>query len=149
MALGPKPRSYAQKTPKKMVALALRSALSDRASEGRVMVVDEWRFDAPSTKHAKQALGVLGLDGKILLVVDTDDEVVVRSFRNLPEVHICDRRELNAYDVLCSDWVVFTRATLPVTAAVPAAAIGVTAEPQISSTPVEEPAVAEIEEASE
>jgi len=152
VALGPKPRSYAQKTPKKMVALALRSALSDRASEGRVMVVDGWSFDAPSTKHAKQALGVLGLEGKILLVVDANDEVVVRSFRNLPEVHILDRGELNAYDVLCSDWVVFTRETLPVTAAAPAAAIGVTAEPQISSTPVTEPAAAEPatpEEASE
>ena len=143
VALGPKPRSYAQKTPKKMVALALRSALSDRAAEGRVMVVDEWRFDAPSTKHAKQALGVLGLEGKILLVVDTDEEVVVRSFRNLPEVHILDRGELNAYDVLCSDWVVFTRSTLPVTAAAPAAAVGVTAEREISSTPVAEPAAAE------
>jgi large subunit ribosomal protein L4 len=147
VALGPKPRSYAQKTPKKMVALALRSALSDRAAEGRVMVIDEWRFDAPSTKHAKQALGVLGLDGKVLLVVDTDNEVVVRSFRNLPEVHICDRRELNAYDVLCSDWVVFTRETLPTTAASPAAAIGTVAEPIIKETPVAEPTTAEAPEA--
>jgi large subunit ribosomal protein L4 len=145
VALGPKPRSYAQKTPKKMVALALRSALSDRASEGKVVVVDEWRFDAPSTKHARQALGVLGIEGKVLLVVDTDDEVTVKSFRNLPEVHICDRGELNAYDVLCSDWVVFTRATLPVTAAAPAAAIGVTAEPIISESPVAEPTTEESE----
>ncbi|MGI8794659.1 MAG: 50S ribosomal protein L4, partial [Acidimicrobiales bacterium] len=113
VALGPKPRSYKQKTPKKMVRLALRSALSDRASEGRIAVVDSWSFDAPKTRDAKAALGALGVEGKVLLVLSHDDLVAAKSFRNLPEVHPILAGELNAYDVLCSDWVVFTQATLP------------------------------------
>lgn len=113
VALGPKPRSYAQRTPKKMIQLALRSALSDRAAEGKVLVVDEWAFDGPSTKAAIAALGALGVDGKALVVLADTDEVAAKSFRNLPEVQLVLARELNAYDVLCNDWVVFTRATLP------------------------------------
>ena len=113
VALGPKPRSYKQRTPKKMVRLALLSALSDRAAESRIAVVDAWDFDVPSTKQAKAALAALGVDGKILLVVGPDDVVASKSFRNLPEVHVLLASELNAYDVLCSDWIVFTQATLP------------------------------------
>ncbi|HSL58568.1 MAG TPA: 50S ribosomal protein L4 [Acidimicrobiales bacterium] len=113
VALGPKPRSYAQRTPKKMIRLALRSALSDRAAEGKVLVVDEWAFDAPSTKAAIAALGALGVEGKALVVLSDDDAVAARSFRNLPSVQLVLARELNAYDVLCNDWVVFTRATVP------------------------------------
>ena len=73
VALGPKPRSYAQKTPKKMVSLALRSALSDRAAEGRVVVVDDWSFEAPRTKDAVAALGAVGLDGRAVVVAERDD----------------------------------------------------------------------------
>jgi large subunit ribosomal protein L4 len=113
IALGPKPRSYRQRTPKKMVQLALRSALSDRAAEDRVAVVSTWDFDPPKTKEAKAALAALGITGKVLMVVDRDDEAAIRSFRNLPEVQLTMASELNAYDVLCADWVVFTRATLP------------------------------------
>ena len=113
VALGPKPRSYKQRTPKKMVRLALLSALSDRASESRIAVVDAWDFDAPSTKQAKAALAALGIEGKALVVVGPDDLVASKSFRNLPDVHVLLASELNAYDVLCSDWVVFTQATLP------------------------------------
>ncbi|HEX2040470.1 MAG TPA: 50S ribosomal protein L4 [Acidimicrobiales bacterium] len=113
VALGPKPRSYKQKTPNKMVQLALRSALSDRAAEGRVAVVDRWPFEAPKTKAAKAALAALGLDGKVLVVVGPDDVDISKSFRNLPDVHVLLASELNAYDVLCSDWVVFTEDTLP------------------------------------
>jgi large subunit ribosomal protein L4 len=113
VAMGPKPRSYAQRTPKKMVALALRSALSDRASEGRVAVVDGWDFPAPKTKDAKAALAALGFTGRVLLVVDREQESVAKSFRNLPTVHLILPSELNAYDVLCSDWVVFTKDNLP------------------------------------
>jgi len=113
VALGPKPRSYKQRTPKKMVRLALLSALSDRASEGRVAVVEAWDFDAPSTKQAKAALAAIGITGKALLVMSAEDEVAYKSFRNLPDVHTLLASELNAYDVLCSDWVVFTQATLP------------------------------------
>jgi large subunit ribosomal protein L4 len=119
VALGPKPRSYAQKTPKKMIQLALRSALSDRAADDKVVVVDAWDFDEPKTKLGRAALGALGLDGKILLVLDRDDETAIRAFRNLPNVQLLLRSELNAYDVLCNDWVVFTRGNVPTTTAEP------------------------------
>ena len=115
VALGPKPRSYRQRTPRKMIQLALRSALSDRASEGRVAVVDEWPWTAPKTADARSALKALGLDdAKALIVLDLEtDDATFRSFRNLPDVQLILTGELNAYDVLCSDWVVFSRATLP------------------------------------
>lgn len=122
VALGPKPRSYAQRTPKKMVRLALRSALSDRAAEGKVLVVEEWGWDAPKTKDAKAALEALGATGRVLVVLGDDDAVAARSFRNLPEVQLISVRELNAYDVLVNDVVVFTQATLPSSAAAEAAA---------------------------
>ncbi|MGZ4718288.1 MAG: 50S ribosomal protein L4, partial [Acidimicrobiales bacterium] len=117
VALGPKPRSYAQRTPKKMIKLALRSALSDRAAEGKVVVVDQWGFDTPSTKSAVAALGALDVTGRIVVVVGADDAAAAKSFRNLPQVHLLEPGELNAYDILCSDYIVFTRETLP---AVPA-----------------------------
>jgi large subunit ribosomal protein L4 len=113
VALGPKPRSYAQATPKKMVRLALRSALSDRNAEGRVLVVDNWGWEGPSTKSAKAAIESLGVSGKVLVVLNRDDQSVWRSLRNLPHVHVIDIGELNTYDVLVNDWVVFTTATLP------------------------------------
>ena len=113
VALGPKPRKYTQKTPKKMVQLALRSALSDRAADSKVMVVDEWGWDAPSTKNAIAALNVLGLEGKVLVVLSRDDEIAYKSFRNLDDVQLILAGELNAYDVLVNDWIVFTQATLP------------------------------------
>jgi large subunit ribosomal protein L4 len=113
VAHGPKPRKYDQKTPKKMIKLALRSALSDRAAEGKVVVIDEWQFEAPRTRDAKAALEALGLDGRILVVLGADDANAAKSFRNLPEVQILENTELNAYDVLVNDYVVFTKATLP------------------------------------
>jgi large subunit ribosomal protein L4 len=116
VALGPKPRSYAQRTPKKMVQLALRSALSDRAALGRVGVVDDWGFSGPKTKDAKKAIAMLGLTGKILVVLDRDQENVELSFRNLPEIHTILSSELNAYDVLCCDWIVFTQSNIPASA---------------------------------
>ena len=113
VALGPKPRKYDQKTPKRMIKSALHSALSDRAAEGKVVVVDAWTFEVPKTKDAKQVLDALGVDGTALVVVDIDDTTVIKSFQNLPEVQLIERRELNAYDVLCSDYVIFSQATLP------------------------------------
>ena len=110
---GPKPRSYRQKVNKKMTRLALHSALSDRAHSERVVVIDAWRFDAPRTKDAISALENLGLDGKVMMVVAANDDTAVRSFRNLPSVQLVEASELNAYDVLCSDWLVFTSETLP------------------------------------
>ena len=113
VALGPKPRSFAQKTPKKMVRLALCSALSDRAADGKVVVLDEWTFETPKTKDAVAALESLELNGKVLLVLGEDDDTAWRSFRNLGDVHCLYTRELNAHDVLVADYVVFTRETLP------------------------------------
>jgi large subunit ribosomal protein L4 len=114
VALGPSPRSYAQRTPKKMVRLALCSALSDRAADDKVIVIDSWGIDEPKTKDALAAMATLGLEGKVLLVLGEEDETVWKSFRNLGNsVHCLFTRELNAYDVLVSDYVVFTRETLP------------------------------------
>jgi large subunit ribosomal protein L4 len=113
VALGPKPRSYAQKTPKKMIQLALRSALSDRASQGRVALIDAWTFEVPSTKAALAALKALGLTGRVLVVLGEEDGFADRSFGNLPEIQTMVVGELNAYDILVNDWVVFTDETLP------------------------------------
>jgi large subunit ribosomal protein L4 len=113
VALGPKPRSYAQKTPKKMIKLALRSALSDRAADGKVVVVEDWGFDTPSTKGAVAALAALGLEGRILVVLSRDDVAAWKSFRNLQNVHILEAGHLNTYDVLVNDYVVFTRSNVP------------------------------------
>jgi large subunit ribosomal protein L4 len=113
VALGPKPRSYRQRTPRKMVQLALRGALSDRAGGGQVAVVESWDWQIPSTKDAQAALGALGLSGRVLVVLSREDQLAYKSFRNLPGVDLVLVPELAAYDVLCSDWVVFTRRTLP------------------------------------
>jgi len=113
VALGPKPRKYGQKTPKKMIKLALRSALSDRANEGKVLVVEGWDFDTPKTKDAVAALAALGIDGKALVVIERDDVAAAKSFRNLPGVQLLEVGELNAYDVLCNEYIVFSTATLP------------------------------------
>jgi large subunit ribosomal protein L4 len=113
VAHGPKPRDYSQRTPKKMVRLALRSALSDRAAEGKVLVIDDWGFDAPRTKDAVAALQALDVQGKALVVLPADDVVSWKSFRNLTTVHLIETDQLNAYDVLCSDVVIFTKASLP------------------------------------
>ena len=114
VALGPKPRKYSQRTPKKMIALALRSALSDRALDNKVVVVDKWSFDAPSTKLASALLDQLGVDGKIMVVIDRTDEIANKSFRNLTNVQVVTTNELNAYDVLCNDWIVFSKDSLPI-----------------------------------
>ena len=110
---GPKPRSYRQKVNKKMTQLALRSALSDRAQSERVVVVDAWHFESPRTKDAISALDNLGLEGKIMMVVAANDDSTMKSFRNLPSVQLVEAAELNAYDILCADWLVFTSETLP------------------------------------
>jgi len=138
VALGPKPRSYAQKTPKKMIQLALRSALSDRAAEGQVVVIDAWDFEVPRTRDAVAALAALEIEGRVLVVAARDDVNAWKSFANLTEVHVVSPGELNAYDVLVSDVVVFSRDTLP--AGSSAAAV---------SEPVVEAAAAEAVEETE
>lgn len=113
----PKPRSYKQRTPKKMIRLALASALSDRRADDKVIVLDSWGIDTPSTKAAVEVLGKLGVEGRVLVVLSRDeaDVAVWKSLRNLQDVHVLTAGELNAYDVLVSDWVVFTQASLPAT----------------------------------
>ena len=96
-----------------MIRLALLSALSDRAAEGKVAVVDAWSFPAPRTKDAVAALAALELAGRVLVVLGPEDGIPDRSFANLADVQTIQSPELNAYDVLRSDWVVFTDATLP------------------------------------
>jgi large subunit ribosomal protein L4 len=113
VALGPQPRSYRQRTPKKMVRLALYSALSDRAAAGQVALVDRWSFETPKTKEAAAALTALGLDGHVLVVLGADERAAERSFANLPTVRTVRSGELNAHDVVRHDWVVFSDATLP------------------------------------
>lgn len=112
IAHGPKPRDYSQRTPKKMIRIALAGALSDRAAEGNVIVVDEWSFEMPKTKDASAALEAIGAQGKVLVVLDDGDANAAKSFRNLPQVSCLHSAELNTHDVLDSDTVVFTKATL-------------------------------------
>ena len=109
----PKPRSYAQRTPKKMIRLALKSAHSDRAASERILVLD-WGIEAPSTKSAMAALAANGVDGRVLVVLRPEDQAIWKSLRNLDNIHVCGIGELNAYDILVSDWLVFTPDTLPV-----------------------------------
>lgn len=113
VAHGPKPRSYDQRTPKKMKRLALASALSDRLADGKLIVVDSWNFETPRTKDAVAALAALGVEGRALVVLNRDDENAAKSFANLPNVHVLAARQLNTYDVLVSDYVVFTSGSLP------------------------------------
>ena len=84
-----------------------------RDFEGRVVVVDQWGWDSPSTRAARAAVAALGIEGRALVVLRRDDEAIWKSFRNLADVQVIDVRELNTYDVLVNDWVVFTTATLP------------------------------------
>jgi len=110
---GPVPRTYAQRTPKKMKAAALRGALSDRARDGRVHVVASFvDGDAPRTKDALVTLRAVTDAPRVLVVLSHDDEIGWLSLRNVPEVHLLDAGQLNTYDVLVSDEVVFTQAAL-------------------------------------
>jgi large subunit ribosomal protein L4 len=113
VALGPKPRSYAQRTPKKMVRLALLSALSDRADIRRIALIDDWKIEAPKTKDAVSIVRKLKLTGTVLVVLAHDEVDVERSFANLPEVETTTFGELSAHDVLRADWLLFSDRTLP------------------------------------
>jgi large subunit ribosomal protein L4 len=110
---GPTPRSYVQRTPKKMIAAALRGALSDRAREGRVHVVSDLvGSDYPSTKAVLTALSAATSSQKVLVVLGRDEDVAWLSLRNVPTVHALAVDQLNAYDVLVNDDVVFTAVAL-------------------------------------
>jgi large subunit ribosomal protein L4 len=110
---GPVPRSYDQRTPKKMKAAALRGALSDRARAGLIHVVNGFvAGKAPSAKQASKAIAGLSSTLNALVVVERGDELSWLSLRNLPEVHLITPDQLNAYDVMCSDDVIFTDGAL-------------------------------------
>ena len=109
---GPKPRDYAPAVPKKMKAASLRSALSARASEGKVVVIDGLAYERPRTKEAVQTLKACGVDGKVLIVLTSGDVNVAYAFRNIPGTHVILTDQLNTYDVLDADTVIFTRTSL-------------------------------------
>jgi large subunit ribosomal protein L4 len=109
ITFGPKPRDHSQSVPKKMKQAALRSALSVRAKDNKVLVVDGLSFDKPKTKEAVAALKAWGVDGKVLLVLTIEDRNVAYAFRNLPKVHILEQQQLNVYDIINADTIVFAR----------------------------------------
>jgi large subunit ribosomal protein L4 len=115
VAHGPQPRDYTQRVPKKMKAAALRGALSDRAASERIYVVTNFvEGDVPATKDALAVLDQVteGATRNILVVAQSDDELTWKSLRNVPAVHLLAEDQLNTYDVLVSDYVVFTEAAL-------------------------------------
>lgn len=107
---GPTPRNYAQRTPKKMIAAALRGALSDRARNGRISVVENLvEGNTPSTKAIKASIASITSRKNVLLVIDRKEDAVALSARNLEKVHVLYADQLNTYDVLVSDDVIFTK----------------------------------------
>ncbi len=140
---GPTPRDYAQRTPKKMKAAALRGALSDRARNGRVHVISAIvEGELPSTKAAQAALATISARPNLLVVVERADELGAKSLRNLVGVHLLVVDQLNTYDVLCSDDVVFTAGALETFLAGPSTGRGAKAV----ATSTEAEAAIEIEE---
>ena len=136
---GPQPRKYDQRTPKKMIQGALRGALSDRARGGQVFVVSSLvSGDTPSTKAASQTLAEVSGARNILVVAERSDEVTWKSLRNVPAVHVLEPGQLNAYDVLISDDIVFLESALATFVAGPAKGKSSTAS--ATSTEVAEPA---------
>ena len=113
VVFGPTPRDHSLRVNKKEKVLALRSALTDRRAGGNLVVLDGLDFDQPKTARAVELLEAVGLGGrKLLFVVDGLEEAAIKSFRNLPTVHLITFDQLNTYDVLNSDAVVFTRDSL-------------------------------------
>lgn len=112
VAWGPHPRDHSQSVPKKMKTAALRSALSARAKDGDLVVVDGMSFDKPKTKEAVAALKSWNVEGKALLVLTLDDRNTAFAFRNLPKMHVLAEHQLNVYDILNADKIIFTNAAL-------------------------------------
>jgi len=110
---GPTPRDYSQRTPKKMIAAALLGSLSDRARGGRISAVEGFlAAEAPSTKTARTLLEKVAPVKHVLVVLESDDELTLKSIRNLPNVHALSYGQLNAYDVLKADALVFSKSAL-------------------------------------
>jgi large subunit ribosomal protein L4 len=113
IAHGPKPRDYSQRTPKKMKRLALRSALSVRAADGQIKVVETFDvWDRPKTKNALSLLDAMGVEGKILLLAEDHEKTAIKSFRNIDGVIASRVGQANTYDVLWADTIVMSRGTL-------------------------------------
>jgi large subunit ribosomal protein L4 len=118
---GPTPRDYAQRTPKKMIAAALRGALSDRARGGRLHVVESLALgETPSTKAVVELLNGIASSKHVLIVLERGDDISSKSVRNIPTVHVLPFDQLNAYDVLVSDDIVFTKGAFDAFVAGPA-----------------------------
>ena len=111
VAMGPKPRSYSQRTPNKMIRLALASALSDRAADDKLRIVDDFSISEPKTKDAISVLSKIDVSGKILIVLGSEDTASEKSFRNLVGVSTITHDQLNTFDVLVHDFIVFTKAS--------------------------------------
>jgi len=110
---GPTPRDYSQRTPKKMIAAALLGSLSDRARGGRISAVEGFvAAEVPSTKTARTLLEKVAPVKHVLVVLESDDELTLKSIRNLPNVHALSYGQLNAYDVLKADALVFSKSAL-------------------------------------
>ena len=110
---GPKPRDYDQRTPKKMIAAATKGALSDRARNNRLHVISSFALgDQPSTKSAQQIIVQLTARRNVLVVLDRSDDISYKSLRNIKNLHVLPVDQLNAYDVLLSDDVIFTKSAL-------------------------------------
>jgi len=120
VAHGPKPRDYSQRTPKKMKRLALRSALSDRAANGKIKVVESFDvWDAPKTKQAVALLAAMNVTGKVLLLAEDHERNAIKSFRNLDHVIASNLGQANTYDVLWADTIVMSKGTLDLGQGVP------------------------------
>jgi large subunit ribosomal protein L4 len=114
ITFGPKPRDYAQDTPKRVRRLALRSALSAKAADGKVVIVEQFQLEAPKTKAVVEVLDRLPVAGKTLIVTPATDAILVRSAANLPGIKVAAAGSLNLHDVMAADYVVFTRPAVDV-----------------------------------
>jgi len=120
VAHGPKPRDYSQRTPKKMKRLALRSALSDRAANGQIKVVETFDvWDHPKTKNAVSLLEAMGVTGKVLLLAEDHEVSALKSFRNLDHVIACNLGQANTYDIMWAETVIMSKGTLDLGQAAP------------------------------
>ena len=120
VAHGPKPRDYSQRTPKKMKRLALRSALSARAAEGQIKVVEDFTvWDEPKTKNATALLSAMGVTGKVLLLAEDHERLAIKSFRNIDGVIASNLGQANTYDVLWAETIIMSKGTLDLGQSVP------------------------------
>ena len=151
VAHGPKPRDYSQRTPKKMKRLALRSALSARAADGQIKVVETFDvWEAPKTKNAIALLEAIGATGKVLLIAEDTERVAIKSFRNLGHVIAGNLGQANTYDVLWADTIIMSQGTLDLGQSAPrgtaehAAGVGA-AETPVAEAPAPEAEASEAE----